>query len=83
MKVSMNGLRKSLCRDVHSLRDEIVGVLNDDHYEKDDLTDAMNSVICAVNTFNSVYSEDDEDFQELSNSFDVPLINHETDEIAE
>lgn len=66
MKVSMNGLRKSLSDDVRELRDVIQAVISDEHYDKDDLINAANQVICDSNVMNCVYVTDDPDFTDMS-----------------
>lgn len=65
MEVSMDGLRKSLSRDVERLK-----VLVEDaakiSYEGSDLIGAMNQVIQDSNILNCVYNNDDDSFTDLS-----------------
>jgi hypothetical protein len=66
MNVSMNGLRMNLSRDVDKLREMVLLVLQDNEwYDKEELIDAMNDVICDSNVLNCVYTEDD-NFKNMS-----------------
>lgn len=66
MKVSMNGLRKSLSGDVKSLRDIVESVVRDDFYENEDLVEALNAVVRDINVLNCVFDKDDPDFIEMA-----------------
>ena len=63
--VSMNGLRSNLSQDVAELKELVQQVLNDDYVDKDDLTDAMNNIICASNGLNFISIEGDDSFVEM------------------
>jgi len=66
MKVSMNGLRRSLSADIGTLREIVSRILNDDWYDKEDLTEAMNDVIRDSNVLNCVFIEGDSDFVDMN-----------------
>lgn len=75
-KVSMNGLRRILSRDVETLRDIVQEVVSGDCYDRDDLVEAMNQVITGSNVLNCVYYGDDPDFKDMG---DVEIEPIETD----
>lgn len=66
MKFSMNGFRRQLSNDVSKLSELVEDVLRGDHYDEDDLVEAMNDVITHSNLINCVYSEGDEHFDDMS-----------------
>lgn len=66
MKVSMNGLRRSLSNDVETLKELVEKVSGGTESSKHALVLAMNDVITASNVLNCVYSPDDPDFSDLS-----------------
>jgi hypothetical protein len=66
MKFSMNGFRKQLSSDVTALRDIVRAVVDGDHYDKQDLIDAVNNIITHSNVVNCVYHKDDPDFSDIS-----------------
>ena len=68
MKFSMNGFRKTLSSDVSELRDLVQRSIDGDlcSFEHEEFRDAMNKVITHSNVINCVYSNDDDDFSDLS-----------------
>ena len=62
MIFSMNGFRKNLNCDIENLRELIQSVIDDNDFDKEDLVDAMNQVICHSNTLNCVSIEGNKDF---------------------
>lgn len=66
MKVSMNGLRRSLSNDVETLKELVGKVTGVTRSSKQALVLAMNDVISASNVLNCVYSPDDPDFSDMS-----------------
>lgn len=67
MKFSMDGFRKTLSKDVRSLRDIIKDVVEGNDYDEDDLIEAVNEVIQHSNVLNCVSIEGDESFTDISN----------------
>lgn len=67
MKVSMNGLRKNLSRDIDTLREIVLLILQDEWYDKNELIEAMNDVIQDSNVLNCVYTDDPE-FSDISDT---------------
>lgn len=65
MNVSMDGFRKGLSGNVQNLRDIVKRVSVDDHYDNEELIEAMNDVIQDSNVLNCIYSENDESFNDL------------------
>lgn len=78
MKVSMNGLRRNLSRDVETLRDLVESVLKGDWYDEEDLRNAMNDVIRDSNVLNCVYNKGDPDFTDMGDVEVEPLEEEET-----
>lgn len=75
MKVSMNGLRKNLSKDVAALSDLICDLKEDLGREQfEELADAMNNVIQDSNVLNCVFNSDDADFSDLSD-IEIPIID--------
>lgn len=73
MKVSVDGLRKNMTRDINQLFRVLEGVIDmglpyDDRKE---LVKAFNQVAQDIGCFNCVYSEETEDFSDLGNSLTV------------
>lgn len=66
MNVSMDGFRKGLSGNVQTLRDIVERVSVGDHYDNDELIEAMNDVIQDSNVLNCIYSENDELFSDIS-----------------
>ncbi len=75
---SMNGFRRNLSDDVAELRDLVKDVLAGEHYDFDDLRNAMNQVICSSNSLNCVLVAGDENFTDLSD-LELELIDDATD----
>lgn len=65
MKVSMNGLRRNLSRDIDTLREIVLLILQDEWYDKDELIEAMNDIIQDSNVLNCVFTDDPE-FTDIS-----------------
>lgn len=76
MRFSMNGFRRNLSEDVENLRDLVQSVINDEYYDKDDLVDAINNVICQSNSLNCVSIDGNDDFS-LMEDVEVKLIELE------
>lgn len=66
MNVSMDGFRKGLSGNVQNLRAIVERVSVGDHYDNDELIEAMNDVIQDSNVLNCIYSENDELFSDIS-----------------
>jgi hypothetical protein len=66
MEVSMDGLRKSLSRDISYLKSLVIAAANMQLRDKDELFEAMNQVIQDSNILNCVYNNDDDSFTDLS-----------------
>ncbi|MAK91101.1 MAG: hypothetical protein CMI13_07710 [Oleibacter sp.] len=79
MKVSMNGLRQNLSEEIAWLRDQVQAVIRGEHYDEDDLRDAMNAVIQSSNVLNCVFNADDPDFSNIGH-IELDLI--EPDEVT-
>ena len=67
--VSMNGLRRTLTRDLRSLANLMRHLLTTGDYDKEELCDALNDVIYTSNTLNCVYNPADENFSDISDVF--------------
>jgi hypothetical protein len=76
MKVSMDGLRKSLAGEVIELKQLVEAVLADEFYENKDLQDAMNDVVCSVNCLACTYDDENELFNDLGDEIDINIIEH-------
>lgn len=76
MRFSMNGFRRNLSEDVENLRDLVQSVINDEDYDKEDLVDAINNVICQSNSLNCVSIDGNDDFS-LMEDIEVELIELE------
>ncbi|HGZ6705664.1 TPA: hypothetical protein ACOLYM_004130 [Vibrio parahaemolyticus] len=74
---SMDGFRTQLSEDVKELRDLVVLVVKDEWFEKEDLADKMNDVICKSNGFNCVSLNGCDSFSDLSD-IEVDLIDLES-----
>ena len=68
MKVSMNGLRKNLSRDIDTLREIVLLILQDEWYDKDELIEAVNDIIQDSNVLNCV-NTDDPEFSDISSIY--------------
>ena len=66
MKFSMNGFRRQLSGDCESLKRIAQSIVSGDHWDKEDLVDAVNDIIRHSNVINCVYSNDDPDFSDMS-----------------
>ncbi len=64
--ISMNGFRENLSTDIKELRSLIDNVINDNYFDRDELAEAMNAVICASNGLNCVSMEGDDTFTDIS-----------------
>ncbi|MDI5833277.1 hypothetical protein OCF84_20875 (plasmid) [Shewanella xiamenensis] len=71
---SMNGFRKNLNSDLKELKEQIMLVLNDESFDKDDLASALDSVIASSNCLNCVWLDGDENFTDMQNLY-LPLID--------
>jgi hypothetical protein len=65
IKVSMNGIRRNLSLDIQNLRDIVKNFLDGEFYERQELVDAMNVVICHSNSLNCIYLDDNPDFKDM------------------
>lgn len=65
MNFSMNGFRRSLSADVSHLRDVAKDIIDGNHYDDEDLIDAVNDLICSSNGLNCVYIKDNPDFVQM------------------
>lgn len=78
IKVSGDGMRQNQTRDLNRLREAIVTILdelyNDD---KQELIESFDQVACNQNSFNCMYSRDDEDFNDISDQYEVELIGED------
>lgn len=77
MKVSMDGLRLNLSRDIEALKNIVIEVLSGD-YNKEQFIECLNDVIQDSNMLNCVYSETEEAFKDMS---DVHVEYIETEEL--
>ncbi len=66
MEISMDGLRKSLSRDINQLKSLVIDAANMQLHDRDELFEAMNQVIQDSNILNCVYNNDDDSFTDLS-----------------
>lgn len=69
MKVSMNGLRRNLMSDIEELKHIVERVISGDYHDTFDranLINAMNSVICDANVLNCIFNANDEHFSDMS-----------------
>lgn len=75
IKVSGDGMRQNQTRDLNRLREAIVCVLgelyNDD---KQELIESFDQVACNQNSFNCMYSDDDENFNDIGDQYEIELI---------
>lgn len=76
MKFSMNGFRRQLSADCETLKREVETILTGDHWDKQDLIDAVNQVITKSNVLNCVYHDGDSDFSDIS-EIEVELIEEQ------
>ncbi|WP_010322994.1 hypothetical protein [Marinobacterium stanieri] len=81
MKFSMNGFRRNLSDEVERLRAHVLDVLTDEHVEKDEITDAMNQIICMSNSLNCVYQKDDPDFTNMRH-VEVELLEYDGEQAS-
>lgn len=77
MKFSMNGFRRQLSGDVEELRFIVKNVINDEWYSKEELAEALNSVIQHSNVLNCVFYPNDPDFTDMG---DLEVEHLELDE---
>lgn len=81
MKVSMDGLRANLSREVKELRDIVDAVLSDgEYFDEEDLFNAMNDVIRTTNVLCCIYDDNTEDMNDIGDRFEVELIDGDEDE---
>ena len=73
IKFSMDGFRKNLSRNVQELKDVVERIINEDHYDNEDLVDAVNNIICGSNSLNCVYFSGGKDFTDLSDVCVEPI----------
>lgn len=66
MKFSMNGFRRQLSNNIESLRDIVGAVVSDGYYDKEELIDAVNTMITHSNVLNCVYQDGDPEFVDMS-----------------
>lgn len=76
MKLSMNGFRRNISGDVQTLRDVTQAIISDHYWDKEDLVDAVNQIICHSNVLNCIYHDDDPDFTDMSD-LEVELLEDE------
>lgn len=80
MKVSIDGIREKLSRDIDQLRLEIKGLIEEDAIHEpfvEDLVNAINEVITDSNVLNCVFSDEfEDDFSDLSD-VEIDLIKVE------
>ena len=78
IKVSGDGMRANQTNDLNRLREAIVTILgelyNDD---KQELIDSFDQVACNQNSFNCMYSDDDENFNDIRDQYEVELIGED------
>lgn len=66
MQFSMDGFRESLSEDIKALRDIVSSIINEEHYDEDDLIEEMNKVITSSNVINCVFDDDNPSFNDIS-----------------
>ncbi|MFK3873069.1 hypothetical protein [Pseudoalteromonas rhizosphaerae] len=75
IKVSGDGMRQNQTNDLNRLREAIVTILdelyNDD---KQELIESFDQVACNQNSFNCMYSDDEENFNDIGDQYEVELI---------
>ena len=78
IKVSGDGMRQNQTNDLNRLREAIVAILdelyNDD---KQELIESFDQVACNQNSFNCIYIDDDENFNDISDHYEVELIGED------
>lgn len=72
---SVNGFRRELSRDIKELKELTESYLETDELDKDDLTEAVNNLICKSNGFNCVKIEAMDSFSNMSD-LEVSLIDN-------
>jgi hypothetical protein len=74
IKFSMNGFRSNFYDDLVELKELIKQVLEDEYFDKDDLSSAMDQVLCSANALNCVYLPEDDSFSNMEHIF-IPLLD--------
>ena len=78
MKVSIDGMRHSLTSETNSLGQTIIDLRGELHPGQWlELVENFNSVAQYVGTFNCIYADNMEDFNDLSEKLDVVFIDAE------
>lgn len=79
MKVSMNGLRRSLTNSLNELNIELKELLeHKDHYIKERVSECFNDVVSEVGLLNCVFNEQDPDFVDMSENLSLLRLGEET-----
>lgn len=77
LKFSMNGFRSSLTSDMKELREEIEESLKYlDEELKESLIDRFDTVACSVNSLNHVWVEGNDDFSNMADAPEIPLLGN-------
>lgn len=76
---SMNGFRRNLHSDIKELKEQVMLVLQDEYFDKDDLAAAMDNVICASNSLNCVSLYGDKDFTLMEELY-LPTVDEEAEQ---
>lgn len=78
IKVSGDGMRANQTNDLNRLREAIVTILGELYSDdKQELIESFDQVACNQNGFNCMYSEDDANFNDISEQYEVELIGED------
>ncbi|ANQ23195.1 hypothetical protein BA893_16105 [Vibrio natriegens] len=75
----MNGFRRNLHSDLVELKEQVKQVLDDEWFDKEELSMALDKVICASNGLNCVWVDGDEHFTNMEDLY-LPLIDEDGEE---
>ncbi|WP_149983309.1 hypothetical protein [Pseudoalteromonas rhizosphaerae] len=78
IKVSGDGMRQNQTNDLNRLREAIVTILDELYsFDQQELIESFDQVACNQNSFNCMYSDDDENFNDISDQYEVELIGED------
>ena len=76
MRVSVDGMRRNMTADINWLREAITSVIDElDTDDKQEIIDSFNKVACNQNSFNCMYDDENDDFNDMGDQLEINLLD--------
>ena len=75
MKVSVDGMRRNMTADINWLREAITSVIDElGDNDKQEIIDSFDQVACNQNSFNCMYDDENDDFNDMGDQLEIKLL---------